>query len=63
LQYHQAFLTAQQQAASGSSDQALQLLTPVLNAPNHVDHKHAKALQQQIMQARSEQDQGDNSSE
>ncbi|MCA9915571.1 MAG: hypothetical protein KC496_19590, partial [Anaerolineae bacterium] len=60
LQYHQAFLSAQQQFANGAADQALQLLSPVLNAPNHPDAKHAQALQQQIL--RSRQQRGDENS-
>ncbi len=60
LQYHQAFLSAQQQFANGAGEQALQLLSPVLNAPNHPDAKHARALQQQILQSR--QQRGDESS-
>jgi hypothetical protein len=54
LQYHQAFLAAQQQFVNGAPEQALQLLTPVLNAPNHPDAKRAQALQQQILQSRSD---------
>ncbi len=54
LQYHQAFLAAQQQAANGATEQALQLLVPVLNAPNHPDAKRAQALQQQILQSRQQ---------
>ncbi|MDQ7024489.1 MAG: hypothetical protein Q9P44_02910, partial [Anaerolineae bacterium] len=48
LQYHMAFLNAQQNAASGSVEQALTLLAPVLNNAEHPDYEAAIKLQQQL---------------
>lgn len=48
LQYHMAFLNAQQSAAAGSVEQALTLLAPVLNSAEHPDYEAAKKLQLQL---------------
>jgi hypothetical protein len=48
LQYHMAFLNAEQSAASGAIEQALALLSPVLNNTEHPDNEAARKLQQQL---------------
>jgi hypothetical protein len=48
LQYHMAFLNAEKSAASGAIEQALALLSPVLNNTEHPDNEAARKLQQQL---------------
>lgn len=53
LQYHMAFLNARQQAANGSIEQALALLSPVLNSADHPDNEDARKLYQQLQAQKS----------
>ncbi len=54
LQVHLAFISAKEQAAVGASEQALQLLGPVLNNSNHPDHDAARNLRDKLQNARQE---------
>jgi ASC-1-like (ASCH) protein/translation initiation factor 2B subunit (eIF-2B alpha/beta/delta family) len=60
LQYHMAFLNAKQQAVSGSIEQALALLTPVLNSAEHPDNEAARKLYQQLQAQKSATPPNDN---
>lgn len=51
LQFHMAFLSAQQQAEHGAIEHAMQLLNPVLNSPKHPDHDDAQKLYQELRKA------------
>lgn len=44
LQFHMAFLSAQQEYANGNTQKALQLLTPIATANNHPDQENAARL-------------------
>jgi hypothetical protein len=54
LQFHMAYLSAQQQAEQGTIEQAMQLLTPVLSSPQHPDHEGARKLYQELQAAKQQ---------
>jgi hypothetical protein len=48
LQYHMAFLSGRGTAERGLAEQAMQLITPVLNNPQHPDYEEAQKLRRSL---------------
>lgn len=63
LQYHMAFLSAQQQAEHGAIEHAMQLLSPVLNSSKHPDHDDAQKLYQELQAVKQQNESEENESE
>jgi hypothetical protein len=48
LQYHMAFLSGRGTAERGMAEQAIQLIAPVLNTPEHPDYEEAQKLRRSL---------------